>query len=180
MMRYHTSNASVNTTGISSSSTRQIYSPPRSPKILSTGNRSLRIPSFSNLFLFFHMWIEKEKVSTYSRGWLIKLLLGDTIRYEIAARIFFATVLAARQHREFSMLDLEEQNKILRRGWAAAFVLRAAIWPIDLTNFRNTSTSNDDTVHDAIFAARAVISSLQPDRIEFSVLETLILCRPGN
>lgn len=126
------------------------------------------------------MWIEKEKVSTYSRGWLIKLLLGDTIRYEIAARIFFATVLAARQHREFSMLDLEEQNKILRRGWAAAFVLRAAIWPIDLTNFRNTSTSNDDTVHDAIFAARAVISSLQPDRIEFSVLETLILCRPGN
>lgn len=76
------------------------------------------------------------------------------------------------------MLDLEEQNKILRRGWAAAFVLRAAIWPIDLTNFRNTSTSNDDTVNDAIFAARAVISSLQPDRIEFSVLETLILCRP--
>ncbi|XP_031771752.1 nuclear receptor subfamily 2 group E member 1 [Apis florea] len=138
MMRYHTSNASDNTAGISSSSTRQIYSP-RSPKILST---------------------------------------GDTIRYEIAARIFFATVLAARQHREFSMLDLEEQNKILQRGWAAAFVLRAAIWPIDLTNFRNTSTSNDDTVHDVIFAARAVISSLQPDQIEFSVLETLILCRP--
>lgn len=64
MMRYHASNASVNTAGISSSSTRQIYSPPQSPKILSTGNRSFRIPSFSNLFLFFHTWIEKEKAST--------------------------------------------------------------------------------------------------------------------
>lgn len=51
MMRYHTSNASDNTAGISSSSTRQIYSP-RSPKILSTGNGSLHpivLESFSFL-----------------------------------------------------------------------------------------------------------------------------------
>lgn len=51
MMRYHTSNASDNTAGISSSSTRQIYSP-RSSKILSTGNGSLHpivLESFSFL-----------------------------------------------------------------------------------------------------------------------------------
>ncbi|XP_043591593.1 nuclear receptor subfamily 2 group E member 1 isoform X1 [Bombus pyrosoma] len=115
------------------------------------------------------------------------LVAGDTIRYEVAARIFFATVRAARQHREFSMLAFDEQNKILRRGWAAAFVLRAAIWPVDLTNFPKTTLSadrhGDDTEHHhhhAVSAARATISNLRPDRVELSILETLILCRPGN
>lgn len=116
------------------------------------------------------------------------MLPGDTIRYEVAARIFFATVRAARQHREFSMLALDEQNKILRRGWAAAFVLRAAIWPVDLTNFPKTTLSADrhggDNIehhhHRAVSAARATISNLRPDRVELSILETLILCRPGN
>ncbi|CAL7942825.1 unnamed protein product [Xylocopa violacea] len=101
---------------------------------------------------------------------------GDAIRYEIAGQIFLATVQAARRHREFSMLDPEEQNRILRRGWAAAFVLRAAIWPVDLTNFRNAQQR--DTARLAISAARATISNLRPDRIEFSILETLLLCRP--
>ncbi|CAK9802640.1 Nuclear receptor subfamily 2 group E member 1 [Anthophora quadrimaculata] len=99
---------------------------------------------------------------------------GDATRYEIAAQIFLATVRAARQHREFSMLSMEEQNRILRRGWAAAFVLRAAIWPVDLTKLRKTN----DAANDALSAARITISSLRPDRVEFSILETLLLCRP--
>ncbi|CAK9832088.1 Nuclear receptor subfamily 2 group E member 1 [Anthophora retusa] len=99
---------------------------------------------------------------------------GDATRYEIAAQIFLATVRAARHHREFSMLRMEEQNRILRRGWAAAFVLRAAIWPVDLTKFRKTN----DAANDALSTARTTISSLRPDRVEFSILETLLLCRP--
>ncbi|XP_043257834.1 nuclear receptor subfamily 2 group E member 1 [Colletes gigas] len=106
---------------------------------------------------------------------------GPTMRYEIAAQIFLATVRAARQHREFSMLDVDEQNRILRRGWAAAFLLRAAIWPIDLSNFRkrDASTGNDTaTAYGALVAARSTILKLRLDRIEISILETLILCRP--
>ncbi|XP_076635964.1 nuclear hormone receptor 83 [Colletes latitarsis] len=109
------------------------------------------------------------------------LFAGPTMRYEIAAQIFLATVRAARQHREFSMLDVDEQNRILRRGWAAAFLLRAAIWPIDLSNFRkrDPSTGNDTaTAYDALVAARSTILKLRLDRIEISILETLILCRP--
>ncbi|XP_053979121.1 nuclear receptor subfamily 2 group E member 1 [Hylaeus volcanicus] len=106
---------------------------------------------------------------------------GSTMRYEIAAQIFLATVRAARQHREFSMLGIEEQNRILRKGWAAAFLLRAAIWPVDLSNFRKRDDSISDgaaTAYDALVAARATISKLRLDRIETSILETLVLCRP--
>lgn len=103
------------------------------------------------------------------------------MRYEVAARIFFATVRAARHHREFSTLDHHRQNEMLRRGWAAAFVLRAAIWPVDLTDFRKPlGIVADDGQRRALAAARAAISSLRPDRVEFSVLETLVLCRPGK
>ncbi|XP_026670605.1 uncharacterized protein LOC113464534 [Ceratina calcarata] len=101
------------------------------------------------------------------------------MKYEIAAQIFLATVRAARQHREFSMLALDEQNRILRRGWAAAFVLRAAVWPIDLAIFWKTNTA--DVIHeraDVISAARNIISTIRPDPVEFSILETLLLCRP--
>lgn len=112
-----------------------------------------------------------------------RLFTGPTMRYEIAAQIFLATVRAARQHREFSMLDVDEQNRILRRGWAAAFLLRAAIWPIDLSNFRKRDGSTSDdaaTAYDALVAARSTISKLRLDRIEISILETLLLCRPGK
>lgn len=105
------------------------------------------------------------------------------MRYEIAAQIFLATVRAARQHREFSTLQLEEQNRILRKGWAAAFLLRAAIWPIDLSTFRPRDDSrNDATVaaYDALAAARSTICELRLDRTEISILETLLLCRPGT
>ncbi|XP_076684955.1 nuclear hormone receptor 83 [Andrena cerasifolii] len=106
---------------------------------------------------------------------------GPTIRYEIAAQIFLATVRAARQHPEFSMLALDEQNRMLRRGWTAAFILRAAIWPIDLSNFRKTDRTSNLAVisaDDALTAARSSISDLRLDRIEISILETLALCRP--
>ena len=105
------------------------------------------------------------------------------MRYEVAARIFFAAVRAARHHREFSTLDHRQQNEILRRGWAAAFVLRAAIWPVDLADFRKRGIVDDradDGQRRALATARAAISSLRPDRVEFSVLETLVLCRPGK
>ncbi|XP_078039601.1 nuclear hormone receptor 83 isoform X2 [Augochlora pura] len=97
-----------------------------------------------------------------------------TIRYEIAAEIFLATVRAARRHREFSMLEPPEQNRILRRGWAAAFALRAATWPIDLSAFRNGAGS----AYDPLATARSSVTKLHLDSIEISILETLVLCRP--
>ncbi|XP_076247456.1 nuclear hormone receptor 83 [Calliopsis andreniformis] len=107
---------------------------------------------------------------------------GVTMRYEIAAQIFLTSVRAARQHREFSMLELEEQNRILRRGWAAAFLLRAAIWPIDLANFRQRDGPTNDAVYDAVYdalaAVRSAIHELRLDRTEISILETMLLCRP--
>ncbi|XP_076282127.1 nuclear hormone receptor 83 isoform X2 [Lasioglossum baleicum] len=97
-----------------------------------------------------------------------------TMRYEIAAEIFLATVRAARRHREFSTLEPTEQNRILRRGWAAAFALRAATWPIDLSAFRNRAVS----AYDPLATARSSVTKLRLDSIEISILETLVLCRP--
>ncbi|XP_071858215.1 nuclear hormone receptor 83 isoform X3 [Bombus fervidus] len=158
-MRYHATDVNVDN-GLSFSSMRRILYSPRVPTILVAGKRSRTVER------------------SHGRN-------GDTIRYEVAARIFFATVRAARQHREFSMLAFDEQNKILRRGWAAAFVLRAAIWPVDFTNFPKTTLSADRHAdntehhhHHAVSAARTTISNLRPDRVELSILETLILCRP--
>ncbi|KOC70789.1 Photoreceptor-specific nuclear receptor, partial [Habropoda laboriosa] len=74
--------------------------------------------------------------------------------------------------------EMQTQNRILRRGWAAAFVLRAAIWPVDLSKFRKANDAAHDAAHDAVSTARATISNLRPDRVEFSILETLLLCRP--
>lgn len=81
------------------------------------------------------------------------------------------------------MLVMDEQNRMLRRGWTAAFILRAAIWPIDLSNFRKTDRTSNLAViaaDDALTAARSTISELRLDRIEISILETLALCRPGK
>ncbi|XP_076659829.1 nuclear hormone receptor 83, partial [Halictus rubicundus] len=97
-----------------------------------------------------------------------------TMRYEIAAEIFLATVRAARRHREFSTLEPTEQNRILQRGWAAAFALRAATWPIDLSAFRNRAVS----AYDPLATARSSVTKLRLDSIEISILETLVLCRP--
>lgn len=111
----------------------------------------------------------------------VGLFAGSTARYEIAAQIFLATLRAARRHREFSVLDLQEQNGILRRGWAAAFVLRAAIWPLDLTSFWKTDgVFIREGVQEVLAAARSAVSNLRLDRTEISVLETLALCRPGK
>ncbi|XP_012149299.1 nuclear hormone receptor 83 isoform X2 [Megachile rotundata] len=108
-----------------------------------------------------------------------RLLAGATTRHEIAAQIFLATVRAARRHREFSMLDFQEQNGILRKGWAAAFVLRAAIWPLDLTTFWQTDVlSVGGGAREILLAARSTVFDLRLDRIEISILETLSLCRP--
>ncbi|XP_015438351.1 PREDICTED: nuclear receptor subfamily 2 group E member 1 [Dufourea novaeangliae] len=106
---------------------------------------------------------------------------GATMRYELAAEIFLATVRAARRHREFSMLEPREQNRILRRGWAAVFVFHAAIWPIDLSAIRNRDVSSNEVVgyvYDPLAAARSSVTKLRLDSIEISILETLVLCRP--
>lgn len=105
---------------------------------------------------------------------------GTAIQYEISAQIFLAAIRNARRHRDFSMLDIEEQNKILRRGWSALFVLRAATWPIDLMNVRRQDATSNDNASACIIATRTVIAKLQLDDIELCILDTFALCRPGK
>ncbi|XP_067214766.1 nuclear receptor subfamily 2 group E member 1 [Linepithema humile] len=103
---------------------------------------------------------------------------GTAIHYEISAQIFLAAVRNARRHRDFSILDTEEQNKILRRGWSALFVLRAATWPIDLMNIRGQSATSNDNASACLNAARIAITKLQLDDVELCILDTFVLCRP--
>ena len=78
------------------------------------------------------------------------------------------------------MLNLEEQNKILRRGWSALFVLRAATWPVDLMNVRGQDPTSNDGAIAYLTVARNAIAKLQLDDVELCILDTLALCRPGN
>ncbi|KAG5325177.1 NR2E1 protein, partial [Pseudoatta argentina] len=103
---------------------------------------------------------------------------GTAIQYEISAQIFLAAIRNARRHRDFSILNIEDQNKILRRGWSALFVLRAATWPVDLMNIQGQSATNNDSVLACIIATRAAIEKLQLDDVELCVLDTFALCRP--
>ncbi|KYM89966.1 GATA-binding factor A [Atta colombica] len=100
------------------------------------------------------------------------------IQYEISAQIFLATIRNARRHRDFSILNVEDQNKILRRGWSALFVLRAATWPVDLINIRGQNAMSNDSALTCIIATRAAIEKLQLDDVELCVLDTFALCRP--
>jgi len=99
---------------------------------------------------------------------------------EISAQIFLAAIRSARRHREFSILDVEEQNKILRRGWSALFVLRAATWPVDLMNVRGQGATSNDSTSACIIATRTAIAKLQLDDVELCILDTFALCRPGK
>ncbi|XP_015178001.1 PREDICTED: nuclear receptor subfamily 2 group E member 1-like [Polistes dominula] len=103
---------------------------------------------------------------------------GDAIRYEISAQIFLATIRGARRHRNFSILDIEEQNVILRKTWSAVFVLRAATWPFDLTNLGTTNATGNENAFASLQSARNTISNLRLDDTELSILETFVLCRP--
>ncbi|EZA58308.1 Nuclear receptor subfamily 2 group E member, partial [Ooceraea biroi] len=104
---------------------------------------------------------------------------GTAVQYEISAQIFLAAVRSARRHRDFSMLNAEEQNRILRRGWSALFVLRAATWPVDLMNIRGRGNATDnDGASGCLIAARNAITKLQLDDVESCVLNTFVLCRP--
>jgi len=104
---------------------------------------------------------------------------GTAVQYEISAQIFLAVIRSARRHRDFSVLDAEEQNRILRRGWSALFVLRAATWPVDLMNVRGNTTDNDGA-STCLIAARNAIAKLQLDDVESCILNTLVLYRPGE
>ncbi|XP_014476602.1 PREDICTED: nuclear receptor subfamily 2 group E member 1 [Dinoponera quadriceps] len=103
---------------------------------------------------------------------------GTTIQYEISAQIFLAAVQSARRHRDFSVLDVEEQNKILRRGWSALFILRAATWPVDIMNIRGQNATTNDGASAYLIAARIAIAKLQLDDVELCILDTFVLCRP--
>jgi len=103
------------------------------------------------------------------------------VQYEISAQIFLAVIRSARRHRDFSMLDAEEQNRILRRGWSALFVLRAATWPVDLMNVRERgNTTDNDGASACLITARNAIAKLQLDDVESCILNTFVLCRPGK
>ncbi|KAH0951603.1 hypothetical protein HN011_008921 [Eciton burchellii] len=104
---------------------------------------------------------------------------GTAMQYEISAQIFLAVIRSARRHQDFSMLDMQEQNRILRRGWSALFVLRAATWPVDLMNVRGrgNATDNDDASA-CLITARNAIAKLQLDDVESYILNTFVLCRP--
>ncbi|KAG7199519.1 hypothetical protein KM043_014136 [Ampulex compressa] len=103
---------------------------------------------------------------------------GTAVQYEISAQIFLATVRGARQHRDFSVLNDQEQNAILRRGWAALFVLRAATWPVDVANLRVGNMACNAGALSCLTAARGAILKLQLDEVEISIVETCVLCRP--
>lgn len=101
------------------------------------------------------------------------------MQYEISAQIFLTAVRSARRHRDFSMLNTDEQNRILGRGWCALFVLRAATWPVDLMNVRGNAADNEGASA-CLIAARNAIAQLRLDDVESSILNTFVLCRPGE
>lgn len=111
---------------------------------------------------------------------LLCCTLGAAIQYEISAQIFLVAVQSARRHRDFSVLDVEEQNKILCRGWSALFILRAAMWPIDIINIREQSATANNGALAYLTAARTAIAKLQLDDVELCILDTFVLCRPGK
>ncbi|XP_066600921.1 uncharacterized protein [Prorops nasuta] len=98
---------------------------------------------------------------------------GGSVQYEISAEIFLDVIRGARRHRDFSKLELEEQNAILRRAWSAIFLLRAATLPIDLATFQTSSET-----FACLANARNALSNLRPNLVELSTIETFLLCRP--
>lgn len=102
------------------------------------------------------------------------------IQYEIAAQIFLLTIRRARQHRDFQTLNIENQNIILRQGWAAVFILHASTFPMHFIQLLINKCSAERTTLNSLMTARASLLKLQLDEIEYSALETLSLCRPGK
>lgn len=102
------------------------------------------------------------------------------MQYEISAQIFLAAVRSARRHRDFSLLNVDEQNTILHRGWSALFVFHAATWPIDLMSLRKDGVATSNDVSVCLTTARTAIAKLQLDDVELSSLATFVLCRPGK
>ena len=97
----------------------------------------------------------------------------------MAAQIFLTTIRGARRHDEFTSIPFNEQNTILRKGWAALFLLRASTWPYIFDHFHTSSASGKLGL---IFltTSRNAILKLLPDDVEFSALQTLLLCRKGE
>ncbi|XP_043469651.1 nuclear receptor subfamily 2 group E member 1 [Leptopilina heterotoma] len=100
------------------------------------------------------------------------------IQYEIAAQIFLLTIRRARQHRDFQTLNIENQNSILRQGWAAVFILNASTFPMHFIQLLINKCTTERTTLNSLMTARVSLLKLQLDEIEYSALETLSLCRP--
>ncbi|XP_036144316.1 nuclear receptor subfamily 2 group F member 6 [Monomorium pharaonis] len=121
------------------------------------------------------------KIKYLNKSTLLRIefyIAGTAIQYEVSAQIFLAAIRGARRHRDFSLLNVEEQNKILRRGWSALFVLRAATWPVDLMNLRGQVATSNNSASACIIATRNAIAKLQLDDVELCILDTFALCRP--
>ncbi|XP_051159961.1 nuclear receptor subfamily 2 group E member 1 isoform X2 [Leptopilina boulardi] len=100
------------------------------------------------------------------------------IQYEIAAQIFLLTIRRARQHCDFQRLNIQNQNSILRQGWASVFILHASTFPMHFIQLLINKRTTEKTTLNSLMTARASLLKLQLDEIEFSALETLSLCRP--
>ncbi|XP_012274210.1 nuclear receptor subfamily 2 group E member 1 [Orussus abietinus] len=105
----------------------------------------------------------------------IVILPEDAVHYEISAQILLTTIRDARRHQDFSILDVAEQNAILRRTWSSLYILRSCTWPIDISDLQRRTTKVSAAT---LKTARTLVSQLHLDQVELSVLETFVLCRP--
>lgn len=104
------------------------------------------------------------------------VVAGEALQYEIAAQIFLATIREVRQQSDFATITLSEQNVVLSKGWAALFLLRAATWPLTLSE----TLVNRKCGLICLATVRETIKQLHPDKIELQALEVILLCRRGD
>ncbi|XP_034939724.1 nuclear receptor subfamily 2 group E member 1 [Chelonus insularis] len=102
---------------------------------------------------------------------------GEAVQYEVAAQIFLSAIRGARRHKDFSRISITTQNWILHHNWSAIFILKAALWPVDLTEFQLRNVIVNKTITRYLSSTRAMISKLELTEVELSCLETFALCR---
>lgn len=107
-------------------------------------------------------------------------MIDETIYYEIAAQIFLSAIRDARRHTDFSTMNIVDQNTMLQENWAAMFILRAATWPLDLTEIHTQNLMINKSIIRCLTTARGIIRKQKLDDIELLCLETFALCRSGN
>lgn len=86
----------------------------------------------------------------------------------------FSTCLAQSQQHLQSISQLQ-RDVILRHVWSELFVLRAAHWPIDISNALESCTDDNDSSGRFLMDMINAIKASNADLMELSLLETLIL-----